>query len=218
MRDAPRKTTRNLRIVGVAAENWTDHLPNKSVQLYQCTTPWLALLLCMWKVPSSDLGTGTGYSDRCSFFRHPPLFPTVFRAVPQSGHKSIRMLPCSSLTSNPTFPRCGERRNARRKWIQCVHFWSRNFRRKCCHQLNSVRRYLWGIQTQNWIKICKCQTEEHGEITRGCLRSGPKRLKHRLPTPGRNILWRLLGNNIVAVNRALANHGLGTGQWLATAM
>jgi hypothetical protein len=28
----------------------------------------------------------------------------------------------------------------------------------------------------------------------------------------------LLGNNLVAVNRALANHGLGTGQCLATAM
>jgi hypothetical protein len=29
---------------------------------------------------------------------------------------------------------------------------------------------------------------------------------------------RLLGNNLVAVNRALANHGLGTSQCLATAM
>jgi hypothetical protein len=29
---------------------------------------------------------------------------------------------------------------------------------------------------------------------------------------------RLLGNNIVAVNRALANHGLGTSQCLATAV
>jgi hypothetical protein len=33
-----------------------------------------------------------------------------------------------------------------------------------------------------------------------------------------NILWRLLGNNLVAVNRALANHGLETSQCLATAM
>jgi hypothetical protein len=32
------------------------------------------------------------------------------------------------------------------------------------------------------------------------------------------ILWRLLGNNLVAVNRALANHGLGSSQCLATAM
>jgi hypothetical protein len=32
------------------------------------------------------------------------------------------------------------------------------------------------------------------------------------------ILWRLLGNNLVAVNRALANHGLETSQCLATAM
>jgi hypothetical protein len=30
-----------------------------------------------------------------------------------------------------------------------------------------------------------------------------------------NVLWRLLGNNLVAVNRALANHGLGTSQCLA---
>jgi hypothetical protein len=32
------------------------------------------------------------------------------------------------------------------------------------------------------------------------------------------ILWRLLGNNIVIVNRALANHGLGTSRCLATTM
>jgi hypothetical protein len=41
------------------------------------------------------------------------------------------------------------------------------YRHKCDIQFNSVRRYIWGIQTQNIIKVSKDQTDEHGENNRG---------------------------------------------------
>jgi hypothetical protein len=52
-------------------------------------------------------------------------------------------------------------------------------------------------------------------ITVTCVATNHTRLAGAKQRPGKQ---RLLGNNLVAVNRALANYGLGTSQRLATAM
>jgi hypothetical protein len=125
-RDAPRKTTRNLsqnsRCRRQELNGASPEQKRTTVRLHDSVVSTLSLYVGgPWFRPRNR--------DRLFWqvfllpsFPPPTARPVHRQYLNQATSVSVRMLPSTSLTNNPTFPRYGERHYVRLKWIQCVNF------------------------------------------------------------------------------------------------